>query len=43
LARLPEAIRGYGHIKEQTIAKARAEKSRLEQDLENNRVAVAAE
>jgi indolepyruvate ferredoxin oxidoreductase len=43
LARLPETIRGYGHIKEQSIVKAAAEKARLEADLENNRFAVAAE
>jgi indolepyruvate ferredoxin oxidoreductase len=43
LARLPETIRGYGHIKEQSIGKAAAEKARLEADLENNRFAVAAE
>jgi indolepyruvate ferredoxin oxidoreductase len=43
LARLPETIRGYGHIKEQSIDKAAAEKARLEADLENNRFAVAAE
>ncbi len=43
LARLPEMIRGYGHIKEQSMAKALLEKARLEVDLENNRFAVAAE
>jgi indolepyruvate ferredoxin oxidoreductase len=43
LARLPEMIRGYGHIKEQSISKSLAEKARLEADLENNRFAVAAE
>ena len=43
LARLPETIRGYGHIKEASIGKALAEKARLEADLENNRFAVAAE
>ena len=43
LARLPETIRGYGHIKEQSIAKALAEKARLAADLENSRFAVAAE
>ena len=43
LARLPEMIRGYGHIKEQSIGKSLAEKARLEADLENNRFAVAAE
>jgi indolepyruvate ferredoxin oxidoreductase len=35
LARLPEAIRGYGHIKEQSINKSLAEKTRLESKLEN--------
>jgi indolepyruvate ferredoxin oxidoreductase len=43
LARLPEAIRGYGHIKEQAISKSLAEKARLEAELENGRFAVAAE
>jgi indolepyruvate ferredoxin oxidoreductase len=43
LARLPEMIRGYGHIKEQSIAKSLQEQSRLEADLENSRFAVAAE
>ncbi|MCK1319063.1 MULTISPECIES: indolepyruvate ferredoxin oxidoreductase family protein [unclassified Bradyrhizobium] len=43
LARLPEMIRGYGHIKEQSIANALAEKARLEPDLENSRFRVAAE
>jgi indolepyruvate ferredoxin oxidoreductase len=43
LARLPEMIRGYGHIKEQSIGRSLAEKARLEADLENNRFAVAAE
>jgi indolepyruvate ferredoxin oxidoreductase len=43
LARLPETIRGYGHIKEENIAKAMAEKMRLEAELENSRFAAAAE
>jgi indolepyruvate ferredoxin oxidoreductase len=43
LARLPQTIRGYGHIKEQSISKSHAEKARLESELENNRFAVAAE
>jgi indolepyruvate ferredoxin oxidoreductase len=43
LARLPETIRGYGHIKEQSIGKSLAEKARLEAELENNRFVVAAE
>jgi indolepyruvate ferredoxin oxidoreductase len=43
LARLPETIRGYGHIKEANIAKAAAEKARLEAELENSAFAAAAE
>jgi indolepyruvate ferredoxin oxidoreductase len=43
LAQLPETIRGYGHIKEENIGKATAEKARLEAELENNRFAAAAE
>jgi len=43
IARLPETIRGYGHIKEEAIRKAAAEKTRLEADLENARFAAAAE
>ena len=43
LARLPETIRGYGHIKDASIAKAMAEKARLEAELENTRFAAAAE
>jgi indolepyruvate ferredoxin oxidoreductase len=43
IARLPEMIRGYGHIKEDNIKKAAAEKARLEADLENSRFAAAAE
>jgi indolepyruvate ferredoxin oxidoreductase len=43
LARLPEMIRGYGHIKEAGVGKSLAEKARLEADLENNRFVVAAE
>jgi indolepyruvate ferredoxin oxidoreductase len=43
LARLPEMIRGYGHIKDENIAKAMAEKVRLEAELENNRFTAAAE
>jgi indolepyruvate ferredoxin oxidoreductase len=43
LARLPETIRGYGHIKEDNIKKAAAERSRLEADLENAKFAAAAE
>jgi indolepyruvate ferredoxin oxidoreductase len=43
LARTPELIRGYGHIKEENIKKATAEKARLEAELENTRFAAAAE
>jgi indolepyruvate ferredoxin oxidoreductase len=43
LSRLPETIRGYGHIKEASIAKAAVEKTRLEAELENIRFAAAAE
>jgi indolepyruvate ferredoxin oxidoreductase len=43
LARLPETIRGYGHIKDENAKKAAAEKTRLEADLENSRFAAAAE
>src|SRR5262249_33449942 len=43
LARTPETIRGYGHIKEESMAKAAAEKARLEAELENSRFAAAAE
>jgi indolepyruvate ferredoxin oxidoreductase len=43
LARLPEMIRGYGHIKEVSIAKAIAEGARLEAELENISFAAAAE
>jgi indolepyruvate ferredoxin oxidoreductase len=43
LARLPETIRGYGHIKEENVRKAAAERARLEADLENSKFAAAAE
>ncbi len=43
LARLPETIRGYGHIKDENVKKAAAERARLEADLENSRFAAAAE
>jgi indolepyruvate ferredoxin oxidoreductase len=43
LAQIPEMIRGYGHIKEENIKKARAEQARLEAELDNNRFAAAAE
>jgi indolepyruvate ferredoxin oxidoreductase len=43
LARLPEMIRGYGHIKEDNIKKVAAERARLEAEIENSRFAAAAE
>jgi indolepyruvate ferredoxin oxidoreductase len=43
LARLPETIRGFGHVKEANIKLAAAEKARLEAELENSRFAAAAE
>ena len=43
LARLPETIRGYGHIKDASIEKAMAEQARLQAELENASFAVAAE
>jgi len=43
IARIPETIRGYGHIKEEAMKKAAAERARLEADLENSRFAAAAE
>jgi indolepyruvate ferredoxin oxidoreductase len=43
LARIPETIRGYGHIKDDNIKKAMAERTRLEAELENSRFAAAAE
>jgi indolepyruvate ferredoxin oxidoreductase len=43
LARVPETIRGYGHIKEESMAKAAAERARLGAELENARFAAAAE
>jgi indolepyruvate ferredoxin oxidoreductase len=43
LARIPETIRGYGHIKDESIAKAVAERARLEAELDNSRFAAAAE
>ena len=39
----PETIRGFGHVEEENIGKAIAERARLEADLENNRFAAAAE
>jgi indolepyruvate ferredoxin oxidoreductase len=43
LARLPEMIRGYGHIKEDAIRRFTAERSRVEADIESGSFAVAAE
>jgi indolepyruvate ferredoxin oxidoreductase len=43
LARVPEAIRGFGHVKEANVKLAEAEKARLEAELENSRFAAAAE
>ena len=43
LARLPEMIRGYGHIKEDAIRTFTAERARAEADIENGSFAVAAE
>jgi indolepyruvate ferredoxin oxidoreductase len=43
LARVPETIRGYGHIKEENIKKAMAEQARLEAELDNVSFAAAAE
>jgi indolepyruvate ferredoxin oxidoreductase len=41
LARLPEMIRGYGHIKEDAIRRFTAERVRAEADIENGSFAVA--
>ena len=43
LAELPEIIRGYGHIKEQAMAKAATERARLQAALDDNSFAIAAE
>jgi indolepyruvate ferredoxin oxidoreductase len=43
LARVPESIRGFGHVKEANVKLAAAEKARLEAELENSRFAAAAE
>ena len=43
IARMPETMRGFGHVKEKNIKKAAAERARLEGDLENSRFAAAAE
>jgi indolepyruvate ferredoxin oxidoreductase len=43
LARVPETIRGFGHIKDANVRLAAAETARLEAELENSRFAAAAE
>ena len=43
LARIPETIRGYGYVKDESIQKAAQQRARLLADLDNNRFAVAAE
>ena len=43
LARVPETIRGFGHVKEANIKLAAAEAARLEAELDNSRFAAAAE
>ncbi len=43
LARIPEVIRGYGYIKDESIQKAAQQRERLLADLHNNRFAAAAE
>ena len=43
LARVPETIRGFGHVKEANIKLAAAETARLQAELENSRFAAAAE
>jgi indolepyruvate ferredoxin oxidoreductase len=43
LARVPKTIRGYGHIKEENVKKAATEQARLEAELDNHRLAAAAE
>jgi indolepyruvate ferredoxin oxidoreductase len=43
LARVPETIRGFGHIKEANVKLAAAETARLEVELENTSFAAAAE
>jgi indolepyruvate ferredoxin oxidoreductase len=42
LARLPEVVRGYGHIKEANVARYRAESARIEAEV-GKPVAQAAE
>jgi indolepyruvate ferredoxin oxidoreductase len=43
LAAVPDMIRGYGHVKEQAMAKANAARARLEAELDAAAYAVAAE
>ena len=43
LAAIPDMIRGYGHVKEQSMVKAAAERARLEAELDASAYAVAAE
>ena len=43
LARIPETIRGYGYVKDESIQKAAQQRAHLLADLDNNRFAVAAE
>jgi len=43
LARIPESIRGFGHVKEENVGKAMAERARLEAEFDNSRFAAAAE
>jgi indolepyruvate ferredoxin oxidoreductase len=43
LARIPETIRGFGHVKEENVRKASAERARLEAEFDNSRLAAAAE
>ncbi|OAF08590.1 indolepyruvate ferredoxin oxidoreductase [Bradyrhizobium centrolobii] len=42
LARVPEKIRGFGHVKEASVKQAAAETARLTAELENSRMSVAA-
>jgi indolepyruvate ferredoxin oxidoreductase len=43
LARIPETIRGFGHVKDDNVKKAMAEQARLEAEFDNSRFAAAAE
>ena len=43
LARIPEMIRGYGYLKDESIQKAAQQRERLLAELDNSRFAVAAE